>query len=286
MRKLTIGMATFNDHDGLYFSIQAIRMYHREILDDVEFVIIDNNPDSPHGNTNKDFTNHIKEPCQYIKFKENNGTSQSRNMVFEYARTPYVLCMDSHVFFTPKSLKKLINFYEQGKDEGNLIQGPLLYDNLENISSHFDVVWRDNMWGIWATDERATKPDAEPFEIPSQGLGVFSARKDSWLKFNPFFRGFGGEECYIHEKYRQKGKKTICLPFLRWMHRFGRPNGVPYPLILEDRIRNYYLGYLELGLDPKEVTEHFKGKIPDYSLNAIYANSIKEIAELKKGDKL
>ena len=37
------------------------------------------------------------------------------------------------------------------------------------------------------------------------------------------FREFGGEEWYIHEKYRQAGAKCLCLPFLRWQHRFADP---------------------------------------------------------------
>ncbi len=38
-RKLTIGMATYDDYDGVYFTVQAIRLYHPEILEEVEFVI-------------------------------------------------------------------------------------------------------------------------------------------------------------------------------------------------------------------------------------------------------
>jgi hypothetical protein len=49
--------------------------------------------------------------------------------------------------------------------------------------------------------------------IPAQGMGVFACRKNNWLGFNPKFRGFGGEEGYIHEKYRKNGKQVICLPF-------------------------------------------------------------------------
>ena len=47
--KLTIGMAHFDDYDGLYFTIQALRLYHAEAMKDVELVVIDNNPESPHG---------------------------------------------------------------------------------------------------------------------------------------------------------------------------------------------------------------------------------------------
>ena len=53
----------------------------------------------------------------------------------------------------------------------------------------------------------------KPFEIFAQGLGLFFTKKTAWLKFNEHARGFGGEECYVHEKYRQAGRKTICLPF-------------------------------------------------------------------------
>lgn len=261
MRKLTIGMATYDDFDGVYFSIQAIRMYHKEILNDVEFIIIDNNPSGVHGKAIRSLTDWIKEPIQYLPFSKYQSTSV-KNKIFELADTPFVLCMDCHVLFEPGSLKKLIDFFHWGKDEGNLLQGPLVYDDFQNLSTHFDLdVWRSHMWGTWGTDPRGLSPKSEPFEIPAQGLGVFACRKDYWLKFNPMFRGFGGEEGYIHEKFRAKGKKTLCLPFLRWMHRFERPLGVPYPNVLWDRFRNYYIGHLELGLDTKNLLETF----PDFN---------------------
>lgn len=99
-------------------------------------------------------------------------------------------------------------------------------------------------------------PD-EPFEIPGQGLGFFTCRRDAWLGFNPDFRGFGGEELYIHEKYRRAGAKCICLPWLRWVHRFARPDGVPYRLDTLDKVRNYVIGHKELGLDLTPVWTHF-----------------------------
>lgn len=256
MKKLTIGMVTYDDYHGVYFSIQAIRAYHKEILNDVEFVIVDNNPSGSHGADVKKLCNSIKEPHQYIPFTEYNSTSV-RSKIFEYAKTPYVLVMDCHILFEQGALKKLIDFYESGKDTGNLLQGPMLYDNLVNFATHFDLQWRSHMWGIWGTDKRAENPEAEPFEIPAQGLGCFSCRKDSWLGFNPLFRGFGGEEGYIHEKYRKAGKKTLCLPFLRWIHRFGRPDGVKYPLTLENKVRNYFIGFEELKLDTSPIYEHF-----------------------------
>ena len=85
------------------------------------------------------------------------------------------------------------------------------------------------MYSRWDTDEPDLGLDGPPFEIPMQGMGAFACRREAWPGFNPRFGGFGGEEGYIHEKFRQAGGRTLCLLFPRWAHRFGRPAGVPYP---------------------------------------------------------
>ena len=253
---LTIGMATFDDFHGVYFSIQALRMYHPEIMDETEILIIDNNPKGAHGTQVKNFSGWAPN-VRYIP-EEKWISTAVRNKIFEEAKGEYVVSMDCHVLFEQGSLKKLIDFYKENPDTKNFHQGPLVYDNLTGYSTHFDPGWREQMYGIWANDKRGSNPDAEPFEIPMQGLGIFSCKKDAWLGFNPLFRGFGGEEGYIHEKFRQAGHKALCLPFLRWVHRFGRPDGVKYPLTLENKLRNYFLGHLELNLDTEPVIEHFK----------------------------
>jgi len=100
-------------------------------------------------------------------------------------------------------------------------------------------------------------PDNHPFEIPAQGLGLFTCRREAWLGFSREFRQFGGEEMYIHHKYKQAGRKTVCLPFLRWGHRFGRPGGATYPLTSYGKVRNYVIGLQELGLPLDRLKEHF-----------------------------
>ncbi len=125
------------------------------------------------------------------------------------------------------------------------------------------------MWGVWGNDERGEDPNGVPFEIPAQGLGLFSCRKDSWLGFNTKFRGFGGEEGYIHEKYRKNGKRTLCLPFLRWCHRFYRPEGVSYPNQLDQRFKNYLIGFKELDLDTTELKAHFEPSLGKETIERI-----------------
>ena len=52
---LTIGMAHFDDFHGLYFSVQALRVYHAAHRPEIELVVVDNSPTSPHGKMVKSF---------------------------------------------------------------------------------------------------------------------------------------------------------------------------------------------------------------------------------------
>lgn len=267
---LTIGMPCYDDYDGVYFSIQALRLYHREALKECELLIVDHNPESPSGIATKKFA--LSHDITYIPYPESRGPAASKNKVFEKASGPYVLCMDSHVLLERGALQKLIDYYKNNPSTKNLLQGPLVYDCLRKVSTHFRPEWQDNMYGTWATDSKGIDPHAEPFEVPMQGMGLFSCAKDAWLEFNHTFWGFGGEEGYIHEKYRQAGYKTLCLPFLRWIHRFDRPRGITYPLHIEDRIRNYFIGHRELGLYCDEIVEHFTKTQPNIDLKKLIEN--------------
>lgn len=273
--KLTVGMATHQDFHGTWPTVMALRMYHPEVFDVpgfAEVVVVDNAPDTEDGTMNRDFMNWIKpEQRQYVRAPEVQGTSAPRQKVFEVARGEIVVCIDSHVMLHPGSLKRLVDYADAHPDSRDLWQGPMMYDNLESMSTHFDPVWRSEMLGTWGTDERAKDIDAEPFEIPAQGLGMFACRKDAWLGFNPALRGFGGEEVCLHEKFRQAGHKTLCMPFLRWAHRFGRPGGPKYRLTLWDKARNYVIWHRELGWSLDPVYDHFvkQGHLPQSEWDAL-----------------
>ena len=305
--KLTIGMATFEDFDGVYFTIQSLRL-HQDILPTDEIIVVDNSPGTAQGLAVKNYCASVG--VKYVEIPESSGTTQTRERVFAEASGDAVLCMDCHVLLAPGAIARLRKWYEDHPYTMDLHQGPMVLDGLNWSYTHFDLQWREQMWGIWGTawkcehgyftvhninnkagyfilnPEMTPVPDSwglpsldyagsvqrlqamgyqlaaaslesEPFEIPSQGLGLFTCRRDAWVGFNPHFRAFGGEEGYIHEKFRQRGRKAICLPFLVWNHRFARPAGVKYTLTMEDKIRNYVLGYLELGRDLEEVRSHF-----------------------------
>lgn len=259
---LTIGMATADDYDGVYFSIQALRLYHPDAIARCEFLILDNNPDGPCGEALRSLCDQVP-ACRYLPVTDQRGTAV-RDRIFRAARTEYVLCLDCHVMLVPGALDRLLAYFEAHPDTRDLIQGPLLFDGLTSTASQFREEWRAGMYGVWDHDPSPPLADAEPFEIRLQGLGLFASRRDAWPGFNPDFRGFGGEEGYIHEKYRQRGHRTLCLPGLQWLHRFGRPRGVSYRIQWEDRIRNYLVGWRELGLDTTPVRDHFAAHVgPD-----------------------
>jgi hypothetical protein len=250
-------MAHYDDYQGLWATVQSLRVHHPEVMSDCELLVVDNNPESPHGKDASDLINGWVGNGRYLAAPDVVGTSAPRDLVFREASGDAVLCIDCHVLIEPGAISRLLAYYDSHPETMDLLSGPLVYDDLHNISTHFADEWRDHMWGTWDTDKRGVDPTAEPFEIPAMGLGLFSCRRESWLGFNPAFRGFGGEEFYIHEKFRQSGATCLCLPFLRWVHRFGRPGGQSYSLRLHDRVKNYIIGHQELGLSLHRLRKHF-----------------------------
>lgn len=249
--KLTVGMACYDDFHGVYMTVQSLRMTQARKPD--EIIIVDSNPTSENGKMVAGLCSWIPE-ARYIP-TDRKGTSAPRSLVFEQSTGDFTLCVDSHVILDCHALLHLDVFLATNPEFKGLIQGPMLYDNLVQCSTHFDPVWRGGMFGTWGTDERYKTEVA--FDIPSQGLGLFGCKKEQWLGFNGLHQQFGGEEGYIQEKYRQAGMKTICLSPLKWLHRFGRPEGVPYPLSNYSKAWNYYTGWKELGLNVDPIYKHF-----------------------------
>jgi glycosyltransferase involved in cell wall biosynthesis len=204
MVALTIGMATYNDFNGVYFTLQSLRLY--QDLRDTELLVVDNYgcPDT------KRLVEGWVHGARYVLATEVRGTEAAKDRVFREAQGEAILCCDSHVLFAPGAIRRLKEYYREHPGCPDLLQGPLVYDDLETISTHFEPVWRGEMWGIWATDPRGQDPEGKPFEIPMQGMGAFSCRKGVWPGFNPSFRGFGWEEGYIHEKFRRAGGACAC----------------------------------------------------------------------------
>lgn len=272
MKKLAIGSAVYDDFEGVYFSYQSLRLNNLDLRDDIEYIIIDNNPSSAEGKAVKKFCQSTGD-IKYIPYTKRRSTS-IRNEIFKNSNSEFTLSIDPHVLFEHDTIRKLISYFKENKSSKDLYHGPMLYDVIDGHDpvSHMDPIWRDNMFGVWSCDKRAKNPKSKPFEIPMHGLGVFACKTDAWLGFNESFIGFGGEEGYIHKKFQKQNRKIWCLPFFRWIHRFQRPLGIKYPLVIEERVRNYLIGYKELNLPIDDVISHFKSMHHDIDYEKILNN--------------
>jgi glycosyltransferase involved in cell wall biosynthesis len=146
---------------------------------------------------------------------------------------------------------KMVQTYHEA---GKLMVTDLL-TNQPVDTGNFD--WSNHEEKLEALGYRLAVESDEPFEIPAQGMGLFSCKRSEWLGFNPDFREFGGEEFYLNDKYKHHGRATYCLPFLRWHHRFFRDVQPNYPNRLESKLRNFIIGHRELGQDIHPVVTHF-----------------------------
>ena len=260
---LTIGMAVYDDYNGVYFTIKALQLYHSHILDQVSILIVDNNPFSLQGIATAKFVEKLKNlDISYYPYTERHGTSAPRDQVIKQAQTPWVLVCDPHIFFEQGSLDYLLNFLKTEAKPEMLLSAALMSEDGKIGYVFYQPKWRGGLYGIWGpTFSREELDHLEPMEIVGAGLGVFVCHKDFWPGFHPLHKGFGGEELYIHEKYRRKGGVCIALPKLRYHHRFGYAfrGSTPYPDKYYYRARNYVLEFKELGWDIKEIGIYYVG---------------------------
>ena len=217
---LTIGIPVCGDYAGLYATLQALRLYHD--LTDVELLVVDNNKQP------SELTERLckRIGAKYVYYYNGGGSAIAKNKVFDAASGSWVLCLDSHVFLYKNTIDKIKEYIKNNPTSIDLLQGPLIHDELSETSyeTHWNPIWSNGMFGVWAKDEKKYLI-GEPFEILMQGCGLMLMRKEAWPKFNPLFVGFGAEEGYIQEKVRRRGGSTLCVPWLKWVHRFN--NDVP-----------------------------------------------------------
>ncbi|WP_167768671.1 glycosyltransferase [Nocardia sp. CS682] len=266
-------MATRDDYDGVYFTVTALSLYHREVADRIELLVIDNDEEpGPVSEALRSLATSV-DGLRYLSAPELRGPAAVKDRLFREARGEWVLCIDCHVLLEPGALARLLDFIDAHPDCDDLLHGPLIDRDMIRLASHSDPVWAEGMFGRFSvvTDPRAADLDGAPFEIGMHGMGLFACRKATWLGFNPRFTGHGGEEGYLHAKYRAAGRRVLCLPFLRWTHRFDRPDRPSAPHSRWERFRNHMIGWEELGLPTEAVVAHYRQRCGDEQLEQFLA---------------
>lgn len=277
--QLTIAIATLNDHEGLWWTLQILCDFHHVHLPSCQLLVVDQDPDSEQGKENAKLT--IKKmkrradreglwhSVKYVPMRNPKGVGPARNRLFSEADGEAVLVLDSHVILQPEALGRLLDHYDSHECR-DLLVGPLLSDGGGFVGTHQEMRWRSEAWGTWARDEDLFDPEGPPKEVPMQGLGLFACRRDAYPGFHPAQQGFGCAEAVFAEKFRRRGDKVLCLPFLRWKHRFFRFGGPPYPVFRIDKVSNYLIEMLAEGIDPAEMMEHFEGQLNDAEMAELH----------------
>lgn len=152
--KLTIGMAVYDDHDGVFFTVMSLRKY--QDLTDTEIIVVDNNPESVQGREVRNFIETCKggmgDRIRYIPFVGRIGTTAPRQHIFDQARGDAVWCMDSHILPEMGSAKIIKDFYEKNPNSKDMLTGPIEFYALGNsFATHFNDQWRGEMWGTWGS---------------------------------------------------------------------------------------------------------------------------------------
>ena len=271
MKSLTIAMATHDDYDGVFFTVEALRLYHPACAE-AEFLVMDSHPESTHGDEVRRFCESAK--VRYAPMEIQSSWNKYR--AFDLAQGDVVMVVDCHLLLHPGAVDAVLDYYDKTSN-GDMLQGPCVYDCLKHYGTHFDPMWRGHDFGTWGTNKEAVEAKI-PFSIPMCGMGCFALRREAWKGINQGFKGFGSEEWYMAEKVRSWDGDVKCHPAFKWTHRWGRPNGVPYKFSLEDKIYNYAVGWNELyGFnDPRFIgmVDHFCTQHPPERVCSIVEDAI------------
>jgi hypothetical protein len=260
---LTVGMAAYKDFKGVYATVRGLRIYHRQALElhlppadrQVELAVVDNyGCDSLQG-----FCKSWDGQARYERFTQVQGTAAPRDRLFRTSRARFVACLDAHLFAYPYVMQLLLDYLRAHPDTDDLLQGVFVHPDDHSLITGMRPQWGGGMLGTFYWDkERAAA--GQPFDVWAQGLGFFCMRREAFLDlggFHPKFRGFGGEEGYLHELVRRNGGRTLVHPELRFDHRFDDDEPKPYQPNDYDKFRNYLLGHKQLAWEPRPVIEHF-----------------------------
>jgi glycosyltransferase involved in cell wall biosynthesis len=259
--KLTIGCACYDDVEGLFWTMSILRQFHvARDNTDVELLCIDDMP-CPQ----KDL-NHLCNllGAKYIHKPKNKGPAHAKNSVFEEASGEYTLLLDSHVLCSPNSIQYLLDGIYNNKIQNDIWSGPLINESGHVYATELEPKWRGEFFGTWYTDPDISVKGVK--EIVGMGSAYFCCRTASFIKIGGFpqeFRGFAGEEIILSELNRQQtGGKHYCHDALRWQHRFLRTRPVSYTLTVNDKYKNYLIGFYKCGWDTSVVKDYFSKRLP------------------------
>ena len=149
---ICVGMSTYDDFDGVWFTIQSICVHHPEVRRDLSFVVIDNHPEGRAAKPLKALEGWIAN-YRYVPFSGYRGTAV--RIWCSTKLTPRSSAASTHTCCF--SLARWLRF-----KHGSPIVPPAATscrdrscrDDLRNGATHMEPTWRDGMYGIWGMNSR------------------------------------------------------------------------------------------------------------------------------------
>lgn len=251
-KKLTIGITHFGNYCAIHSTIQSIRLYHSDILDDIEIIVLDSHPMNSDGDQLKLslLSNEVCGiPIRYIADNKCKGTA-SKQMIIDYVSTPYFLCVESGTLLLAGSIKKLIQYFDENVDDSfGIVQGVEFDFSLNNYITHTNFIWNNGVYGIDTKDINAEVSSNRPFSVNGARLNTFAGRIDKVKNiklFNERFLANSSEmdNLYCDKVLRQHGFSVGCLPFLRYTCSNPiKPNKVKFKIEALD-VYNYATAFI------------------------------------------
>src|SRR3954454_16706700 len=81
---ITIGIATFDDFDGAWFTVNSLHLHHQDVMDRAEVVLLDNHPHGRESAELKRFETLLPR-VRYIPVSAYSSTA-IRDQIFSHAR--------------------------------------------------------------------------------------------------------------------------------------------------------------------------------------------------------
>jgi len=294
--RLSICLPVVRGYRDIWFTLQAIKLYHAECHNEIEVIVLDNDvkgqPHAPYPQSEREHSAKTRAlceqyttqfPCRYIHHTATAGTAAAKAAAIEAARGDAVLVMDSHILLPLAVLRRLIDWWGEHADWNGLLHGPNLRDDiaLPNgrpalMGTHHKPEFVNGNWGQWQVDERVYDLSQSGFDIPLAACGLFSFRRAAWLGFVPG-EGYVPEEGTLHARYRAAGREIKCAPWLLWDHLYGHTETPAYVSNKDHRLAYYIRSAIQTNEPPiGEIRRHCIDdlKMPPAAVEKLIASEI------------
>ena len=243
---LTIGTSTLLDFHGVTFTAASWMAHHGTFGGKVEYVVVDNHPESTTrlkgcpeckrikkngpvcsscASALSDMeTCAISEGARYVRWSEKQGTYPGKNRLKMEARGKWVLTMDSHVFLTPDAIQTVLDLIESNPESDDFYHFPVLFRSGNKATpgrpaasdfrrQQFIYHKRGEGGGCYGWTKNAKTP-GDPYPIAAMITSCYLVRKAAWISakgYDPILGNYGGWEGPIQLKWWLMGRQVLSM---------------------------------------------------------------------------